>query len=322
MLQFFQSGEFEQVIEILSLAESQSIDLRNVSDADGKTLLHLACRKNWVDWHGIVGSLVEKHNCDVAAVDEDGNTPLHEAYQCGNLPSVEYLLRLPTCNPDAINKHDYTVLRKALEVNDKKTVTQLLATGRVDPRKGSSRGHSYSELLAMNQLQPQPQDYDGSALQMVTQFAECMEGSNHVRQPFTSYCLRDTLHKILKNRDQVSITGIVDRIQENMLPLPANTDEIHDLLIDIQTLSNEFDIRGDYTNEFGEVQVRRKDMPLSKYSYNNYYVLVLYIIIITLVMRAGCHTGGERGISPLTPIPPPKICIGVHSWKFYILTGY
>ena len=256
MLQFFRSGEFEQVIEILSQAESQSIDLRSVSDADGKTLLHLAC-KNWVDWHDIVCSLVEKHHCNVAAEDEDGNTPLHEAYQCGNLLSVAYLLSLPTCNPDTINKHDYTVLRMALEVNDKPTVRKLLATGRVDPRKGSPRGHTYQELLVMNQLQPQPQDYDGSALQMVTQFAECMEGSNHVRQPFTSYCLLKVLHKILKNRDQVSIGGLVDRIKENMLPLTEKPDEIHDLLKDIQSLSDEFDICGEPINVV-DIQMRKK----------------------------------------------------------------
>ena len=261
LLQTFQSEEIEQVIKLLSQAESQSIDLIGVSDADGKTLLHLACRKNWMDWHGIVGSLVENHHCDVAAVDEDGNTPLHEAYQCGNLPSVEYLLSLPTCNPDAVNKHEYTVLRMALEKNDRKSVRNLLATGRVNPRKGSSCGHTYPELLAINQLQPQPQNYDGSALQMVTQFAKCMESSKcSICPPFTSYCLRDTLHKILKNRNQVSIPKIVDCIKENMLPLPANPDEIHDLLVDIQSLSDDFNIR---TNELGELQVQRRDTALS-----------------------------------------------------------
>ena len=267
LLQAFQSGESEQVIELLSQAESQSIDLRGVSDADSKTLLHFACRKNWVDWHGIVRSLIDKHYCDVAAVDEDGNTPLHEAYQCGNFPSVEYLLSLPTCNPDAINKHDYTVLRMALEVNDKKTARNLLATGRVDPRKGSPRGHTYSELLERNQLQPQKQD--GSALEMVTQFAECMEGNNHVRPPFTSYCLRDTLNKILKNCDQVSITGIVDRIKQNMLPLPEKPDEIHDLLIDIQGFSDEFVMhRHRPSNDLGKLKVRKKGTILSTYTYS------------------------------------------------------
>ncbi len=255
MLQAFQSGEIDQMIKLLSQAESQSTDLRGVSDADGKTLLHLACCKDWMDSYQIVCSLVEKHHCDVAAVDEDGNTPLHEAYQCGNILSVAYLLSLPTCNPDAINKHEYTVLRMALEKNDKATVRNLLATGRVDPRKGSPRGHSYSELLAMNQ---QPQDYDGSALQMVTQFAECMEGSNHVCQQFTSYCLLKALHKILKNRTQLSIIGIVDHIKENMLPLPEKPDAIHDLLIDIQSLSDEFDIRSEYSNGFEEVQIIKK----------------------------------------------------------------
>ena len=257
MLQTFRSGESIQAIELLSEAESQSIDLRGVSDVDGKTLLHLACRNAGVDWKSTVCSLVEKHHCDVAAVDEDWNMPLHEAYQCGNLLSVEYLLSLPSCNPDAINKHEYTVLRMALEKYGKKTVAQLLATGRVDPRKGSSCGHTYSELLEMNQLEPQPQDYDGSALQMVIQFAKCMEGSNHVRQPFTSYCLRDILNKILKNCKQVSIATIVHYIKDKMLPLPANPEEIHDLLIDIQSLSDEFEICGEPTN-VADIQINRK----------------------------------------------------------------
>ncbi len=66
-------------VKLLSQAESQSIDLRGVSDADGKILLHLACRKNWVEWYHnifIVYSLIDNHHCDVAAVDKDGNTPL------------------------------------------------------------------------------------------------------------------------------------------------------------------------------------------------------------------------------------------------------
>ncbi|XP_064398913.1 uncharacterized protein LOC135345417 [Halichondria panicea] len=159
LLKTFRSGEFEQAIEILSQAESQSIDLRDVSDADGKTLLHLACRKNWVDWYHIVYRLVEKYHCDVAAVDEDGNTLLHEAYQCGNLPCIDYLLTLPTCNPDAINKHEQTVLRMALEVNDELTVRKLLETGRVD--LGQSR--SYVQKLLAKNPQSQPQSHDGSA---------------------------------------------------------------------------------------------------------------------------------------------------------------
>ena len=111
----------------------------------------------------------------------------------------------------------------------------------------------------MNQLQPQPQDYDGSALQMVTQFAECMEGSNYVRQPFTFYCfcLHKMLHKILKNRDQVTIAGILDRIKENVLPLPGKPDEIYDLLTGIQSLSDEFDIRGEHTN-VADIRIRKK----------------------------------------------------------------
>ena len=247
-----------------------------MSDADGKTLLHLACRKNWVDWHHIVCNLVDKHHCDVTAVDEDGNTPLHEAYQYVNLPIVEYLLSLPTCNPDTINKQEYTVLRMALELNDKRTVRDLLATGRVDPRKGSSRGHTYPELLAMNQLQPQ--DYDGSALQMVTQFSECMESSKcSICPPFTSYCLRDILHKMLKNHNQVSITGIVNYIKKNLLPLPVIPDEIHGLLL---ALSDEFDMCGEPTNNFGGIQVKKKGIKVGIYfmctgMYSNCYTLII-----------------------------------------------
>ncbi len=95
-------------------------------------------------------------------------------------------------------------------------------------------------------------------MQIVTQFAECMEGSNHVRQPFTSYCLHKMLHKILKNRNQVTIPRIVDRIKENMLPLPEEPDEIHDLLTGIQSLSDEFEfVCGEHTN-VADIQIRKK----------------------------------------------------------------
>ncbi len=178
MLQVLRTGEYTEAIQLLSNAETQAIDLSDVRDSDGKTLLHLACQKNWDDWYRVVQRLVEKHNCDVSAVDEDRNTPLHDAYRYGNRKALALLLRIPTCNPDAYNKYGVNVLRMALKVNDVLTTRALLATGLVDPTSGSPQSHTYKELLATDGLLPQ--EIDGSALQMVARCAECILKSKTV----------------------------------------------------------------------------------------------------------------------------------------------
>ena len=210
-----------------------------------------------MDWYGIIQSLIKQYNCNVSAVDEDGNTPLHEAYQCGNHSAFTYLLSLPSCKPDAVNKHDYTVLRMALKKNDKVAVRELLATGRVDPRRGTPRGHTYRELLEIEQLQPEPQDYDGSALQLVEQLAECIEANSQVTPSlpsFKHYCVLGTLHKMFKNRQKILLGGLIERIKENMLPLPENPSEVYDLLVETWSVEGSFNLspesqtRGDIEN--------------------------------------------------------------------------
>ncbi len=258
VLKILQSGEYTEAIELLSQAETQMVNLKGVCDLDGKTLLHLACRKNSHDWFPVVRTLINKFSCDVSAVDEDGNTPLHDAYQCGNHKVVSILLRVPSCNPDVFNKHGFTVLRMALQINDIQATRVLLSTGRVDPRRGSPRGHSYLEVMEMDGILPQ--NINGSALQIVNKSAECIKNSNAVYPSFAFYYLLDILHIIFKNRDRISIGGIVERIKENNTPLPEEPEEIHDLLID---LSDKFDLCGqganEYeANEYGEFQVRTK----------------------------------------------------------------
>ena len=237
LLKTFQSGDFELAQSMLDKPECLSTNLNAICDSDGKTLLHLACQKDWTNWGSIICNLIKKHNYHVSAVDEDGNTPLHEAYQCGNRSMLTYLLSLPACNPGAVNKHDYTVLRMALEKNDKVAVREVLATGRVDPRRGTSRGHTYRELLEMNSLQPTDREYDGSALQVVEEFAKCIDSNSNQQPPLvslTEYCLLETLKKMSKNQDQISIRGLLEMIKENKLPLPEDPETVHDLLTRIK----------------------------------------------------------------------------------------
>ena len=233
LLKAFQKGDFELAQSMLDKPECLSTNLNAICDSDGKTLLHLACQKDWTNWDTIICTLIKKHNYHVSAVDEDGNTPFHEAYQCGNRSILTHLLSLPACNPDAVNKHDYTVLRMALEKNDKVAVRELLATGRVDPRRGTSQGHTYRGLLEMSSLQPTDQEYDGSALQMVEEFAKCIDANSNQQPPLaplTMYCLLETLKKMSKNRDQISLRGLLEMIKENKLPLPEDPETVHDLL--------------------------------------------------------------------------------------------
>ncbi len=253
VLRILNQGDYTEAKEWLSQIEVQNTNLRGVCDSDGKTLLHLACCKNEVDWYPIIETLIDKYKCNVAAVDKDGNTPLHDGYQCGNKSVVEYLLSLPMCDPDVSNKHGVTVLKLALQINDIPTTRALLATGRVDPRRGSPRGHTYHEVMEMDGTLPQ--NIDDSALQIVTQCATCITNSNNAYQRYTFYYLLGVLRVIFKNRDRISIGGIIRSIKENNISLPEKPDEIHDLLIE---LSDEFEIYRGSATLVEEFEIRKK----------------------------------------------------------------
>ena len=168
------------------------------------------------------------------------------------IPALSTIMQARCCK-----QHDYTVLRMALKKNDKVAVRELLATGRVDPRRGTSHGHTYRELLEIEQLQPEPQDYDGSALQLVEQLAECIEANSQVTPSlpsFKHYCVLGTLHKMFKNRQKILLGGLIERIKENMLPLPENPSEVYDLLVETWSVEGSFSLspesqtRGDIEN--------------------------------------------------------------------------
>ncbi len=72
---------------------------------------------------------------------------------------------------------------------------------------------------------------------------------------YTFHYLLSILSSIFKNRDHISITGIIECINDNKIPLPEKPDEIHDLLIG---LSEEFEVCGQSSHDFGEFQVYRK----------------------------------------------------------------
>ena len=97
----------------------------------------------------------------------------------------------------------------------------------------------------MDKLQPQPQDYDGSALQLVEQLAECIEANSQVTPPFPSfkhYCIFGTLQKVFENRHQIQLSGLIERIKENMLPLPESPTDVYNLLVETWSIVNSFSL--------------------------------------------------------------------------------
>ncbi len=246
------------MVELLFLAKSQAlIAPKDVRDSNGKTLLHLACQKNFLEWFNIMQNLIQEHNCKLSAVDKVGNTIFHESYQCGNRQALLWLLNIViqyslSCNPDAFNNDGITVLRMALQKNDIEVVKALLITGRVDPRRGSPDGLPYEELLITDDLLPQ--DVDGSALQMVAICSKCIP-TNIIHSNYTLFYLSALLNTIFKDQHQISIADITRIVQFKNVPLPEKPNQIHRLLIG---LSDHFEIRGELPNDYGNMKVSRK----------------------------------------------------------------
>ncbi len=182
-------------------------------------------------------------------MDKDGNTLLHETYQYESYEALALLLGVPSCNPDVFNKHGFTVLRMALQKNDVPVTRALLATGRVDPRRGSPDGLSYEELLARDDMLPK--NIEDSAVQMVAKCAECIQKSS-IFDPnleHTLCYLLDILDSDFKNHNHISIPEIVEHVKKKKLPVPENVKEIHNLLI---KLLAKRDMCGESANDYGK----------------------------------------------------------------------
>ena len=218
--------------------------IKSIADVDKKTLLHLACRGHWMHWLKVVKCLVEKYHCDVAAIDKDGNTPLHVASHFGSEGAVKYLVSCSSCQPNAVNHGGHTALHVAVDKGHKIVVRLLLSSGRVDPTIRSEFGHTISELVEFRH-RPQASEYEGSPIQMVEQFIKCMENNSNVQPPFakyTHYCLVDILRNVFKNRDSITVKEMVVHIKRDTLPLPEEVPDIFSLLHELQSLTNFFSL--------------------------------------------------------------------------------
>lgn len=89
----------------------QSLDLTTITNFEGKTLLHLSCCFYTLE---TVKLLVDTHGFNIMAVDNDGNTPLHDASRCQKTQILEYLLTSSKCNPNVQNHDDNTPLHLAM----------------------------------------------------------------------------------------------------------------------------------------------------------------------------------------------------------------
>ena len=85
---------------IHSHAKQCDCDIRNLVDADGKSLLHIACERMGFR---VVKMLIEGYHFDPNEQDTNGNTALHIACEEEKYQIVQYLRLLPTYNPNIRN---------------------------------------------------------------------------------------------------------------------------------------------------------------------------------------------------------------------------
>ncbi len=125
LLKAFQEGDALAASHLMA-CEDCTNGIDKITDTDKMSLLHLACRWDWVLWEQIIIDLVTKYKCTVSALNEDGDTPLHVACRFNNEKAVHFLLTLDECNPVAQNIAGVTALQIADEKQHHGVLRQLL----------------------------------------------------------------------------------------------------------------------------------------------------------------------------------------------------
>ena len=117
-LKAFQDGQKEEAVRLLSLA----VDLHNLTDSTGRTVLHLACYHGWTE---IVMKLINDYRFDPTCTDMAGNTPLHTACKHGDMKLVRYLISECRCDLMFKNNKGNTSLHIACRYRDIEMVRYL-----------------------------------------------------------------------------------------------------------------------------------------------------------------------------------------------------
>jgi cytohesin len=100
------------------LIRQKNVDV-NIKDKNGNTLLHLACDKINTLPLDIFKLLIETHGADVNALNNDNDTPLHNAIRCfdpndgDNINVLTYLLSQNDVNGNIVGEHGFTLLHMA-----------------------------------------------------------------------------------------------------------------------------------------------------------------------------------------------------------------
>lgn len=101
MIQAISRCDFEMVKELLSSVCVTPRQVKKVRDAEGNTVLHLACQVHRLD---IVRCLLEQGKADVEATNNQKCTPLHIASALGLLSIVQYIVEHGQANVDVTDK--------------------------------------------------------------------------------------------------------------------------------------------------------------------------------------------------------------------------
>ena len=130
LLKAFQNEDANEAEHLIHELDP-TIDINSIKDADGMSLLHLACRcKNVSRWKDIIQELVEIHNCKISAAN-NGDTPLHTAVEYNNQSAANYLLSCNKCDPEYLNNAGFTAFDIACEKEFTDLQRVLISSGRL-----------------------------------------------------------------------------------------------------------------------------------------------------------------------------------------------
>ena len=134
-LKAFQDGQKEEAVRLLSLA----VNLHNLTDSTGRTVLHLACYHGWTE---VAMKLINEYRYNPTCTDMAGNTPLHTACKHGDMKLVRYLISKCRCDLMFKNNKGNTSLHIGCKHGDMKLVRYLISKCRCDLMFKNNKGNT------------------------------------------------------------------------------------------------------------------------------------------------------------------------------------